>query len=257
MRNYLAFIAAVLSLTGNLDALGRPLVASDRFVTLQEGEAEVGLDLSVGLSKGRRGEEFAIASGYRPDRHEGLSFAYGVLDELEIGASFAISKWDEAKGGRFGGSELYATFGFLPFLGVEGAFLVQGRDFLDPSLRLGIPFRFPVLESLLAVFWRFDFMVRFGSEETLVDLFGHFGFTWNVLPWLYLEGYGGVERGEGAKGPLFRTYEKTTGLGVPAGLGLGVTFARRYDLLLSFNFEDLKGKGIDGQDLCLRLRAFF
>lgn len=245
----------------------RPLVASDRFVTLQQGEVEVGLDAVLGLSAGRVGEQAAVATGYRHDRHGGLSVAVGVTDEVEVGAAVTAVKWDRSLGREFGGVEMYGVWGFLPILGVEAGVLVSGFSHADddpalhPALRVGIPFRFTLIESVLAVFSRTDFLIGLRRDRTGAEWFTDLGCTANVTPWLYVEAYAGLSKalaGGGAGAPLFGgTGPDRDPLAIPAGLGAGVTLLRRFDVFASFNFEDLRNRKADVRNLVLSLAARF
>lgn len=245
----------------------RPLVASDRFVTLQQGEVEVGLDAALGLSAGRVGEQAAVATGYLHDRHGGLSVAVGVTDEVEVGAAVSAVKWDRSLGREFGGVEIYGTWGFLPILGVEAGVLVSGfsrvgnEPSLHPALRFGIPFRFTLIENVLAVFSRTDFLVGLRRDRTGAEWFTDLGCTVNVTPWLYAEAYAGLSRalaGGGASAPLFGgAGPDRDRLAIPVGLGAGVTLLRRFDVFVSFNFEDLGNRKADVRNLVLSLAARF
>ncbi len=263
---HLALMTALaLGWVGRTEA--RPLVASDRFVTLQQGEVEVGLDAALGLSAGRAGEQAAVATGYRHDRHGGLSVAIGVTDEVEVGAAVSVVKWDRTAGREFGGVEMYGTWGFLPILGVEAGVLVSGfsrvgdEPALHPALRVGIPFRFTVIESGLAVFSRTDFLIGLRRDRTGAEWFADLGCTVNVTPWLFAEAYAGFSKtltGGGVAAPLFAGVDPDRdALAIPAGLGAGVTLLRRFDVFASFNFEDLRNWKADVRNLVLSLAARF
>lgn len=248
MRPHPFVMMAVVMLVSSGRVLARPLVAADRFVTLQHGEVEVALDAALGLSSGATGREMALDTGYRHDRHGGLSVAVGVLDSIEVGTSVSVIKWSQDAGSEFGGIELYGAFGFLPFLGLEAGVLVsgfsQGRDdvTLHPALRLGVPFRFTVVEGVFAVFSRTDFLLGFRRDSSGFEWFTDVGCTVNVTPWFFVEGYGGISRSfRGGRVPLFGgTATDAKPLAVPAGAGVGVTLLERLDVFASFNLEDVK-----------------
>ncbi len=259
MKKLQLAVTAVLALGLSGGAAARPLVAADRFVTLQQGEVEVGLDAVLGLSSGKAGGQVALDTGYRHDRHGGVSVAVGVLDEVEVGAALMGVRWDRDAGSEFGGVEMYGTFGFLPMLGVEVGLLVsnfarQGDEVsLHPAVRVGMPFRFTLIESVFAVFSRTDLLVGIREDGTGAEWFTDFGCTANVTPWLFVEAYAGLSQalaGGGAAAPLFGGIVEDRGrLGIPAGLGVGVTLFRRLDLFASFNFEDLRTRKSDFRNL--------
>lgn len=242
-------------------AAARPLVAADRFVTLQQGEVEAGLDLAIGLSSGQTGGRLAVDTGYRHDRRGGLSVAVGVLDEVEVGAAIRAVHWDRDFGSDFGGVELYGTFGFLPFLGVEAGVLVSGfsrgeeGDMLHPALRLGVPFRFTLIESVFAVFSRTDFVFGFRRDRTGAEWFTDLGCTTNATPWLFFEAYLGMTRalsGGGAVSSWFGGFVlDRKRLAIPLGAGVGFTLWRRLDLFVSFNLEDIRNRKLDDRNVTL------
>ncbi len=260
-------VAAVLALGLAARVEARPLVASDRFVTLQQGEVEVGLDAVLGVSAGRAGEQAAVATGYRHDRHGGLSVAVGVTDEVEAGATVSVVKWDRSLGREFGGVEMYGTWGFLPILGVEAGVLVAGFSRADggpalhPALRVGLPFRLTLIESVLAVFSRTDFLIGLRRDRTGAEWFTDLGCTVNITPWFFVEAYAGLSKalaGGGAEAPLFGgTGPDRDPLAMPVGLGAGVTLFRRLDVFASFNFEDLRNRMADARNLVLSVAARF
>jgi len=255
------FVGAFLIIGAS--SFARPLPAAGRFVTLQQGEIEVAADLTLDLSKGRAGDGLSVDTGYYHDRHGGISFAYGILDEVEFGAAISAAKWDRILGSEFGGLDLYGTWGFLPILGLEVAMRVQGgsraQDIaLVPGVRIGIPFRFALIEEVLAVFSRTDFTLAFRPGETGADWFTDAGATFNLFPWLFAEGYVGFAkalRGAGARPPLFGGPEPADGrFAIPVGLGAGATLWRRLDLFAAFNLEDLRHRAADARTFTMTVR---
>ncbi|MBP7127438.1 hypothetical protein KBD49_13840 [Myxococcota bacterium] len=89
MRRWLVWSLGVLFAPALV--LAQPTVYySDRPIVLPKGQREANLDVSVGLNRGYRGEDFGIAAGLANDRHPGLHFRAGVLKNFELGLSLAF-----------------------------------------------------------------------------------------------------------------------------------------------------------------------
>lgn len=76
-----------------LAAPAQTVYYSDRPIVLPKGQGEANINLTVGLDRGNRGEEFGFTAGLANDRYGGLHFRGGVLRNFELGValSFAYS----------------------------------------------------------------------------------------------------------------------------------------------------------------------
>lgn len=241
----------------------RPLEAADRGIVLRHNEVEVGLDATVGLTSSKEGKQVAIDTGYRHDRHGGLSAAVGLFESFELGVALKVVHWQKGLEAQFGGVDFYGTWAFLPFVGVELGVIIsrpvsegpgqQTQTYLTtPSLRLGLPFRFTLLESRLAIFSRTDLLFSFPQKETAMKWFTDLGLTLNITPWLFFEGYAGFSKSlKGMRSLTTILDEATKNLEIPVGGGLGVTLFGRWDVFVSFNLHDLKERGADARNVTL------
>jgi len=245
LRNIQVLLLATL-LFVNSSGFSRPLVRAQRFVTLQQGEQYAALDLSYAAQiSGDDASLFYVGSGFVHHRRSGLSLGLGITDQWEVGLSVAPYQYSSKRQTGFGSFEIYTTFGFLPFLGVEASFLTAGtdRNNFRNGFRIGLPFKFAVIEDTLAVLFRPDvvFLWREGQEdgELLVDT----GIVWNMTSFLFAELYLGADRlltGNGIDLRFPAQARKGADLKVPVGLAIGGTIAKHLDIVGAFSLMDPK-----------------
>lgn len=241
-------MVAVLAFAGTAAADSTvPLAA--RGITIEQGQGEIGFDFSLGLSKGVVAKEVWLGTQYMHDRHNGLSFRYGILEQLQLGAALSAMYWSSATGAEFGGGtytagEIYATWAFLPFLGVELGVLIPGKDLGNNrvGMRLSIPFRYELVANMLSVFAREDMVFKFINGGPCIDTFTDAGLTYNPIPPLFIELYAAFWHGISNSG---------VDMAVPLGLKVGGTVAPALDLAMTFNFADLHNRKADGRSLTL------
>lgn len=252
-----------------------PLV--DRPLTLKKGHAEFGMDLMVDLTKGEAGDHVVLGSGYLSDRYDGLSIAYGVSDQFEIGVALEMLWWEKGKGlDILGGVYVFAKWAFVPFLGVEvGLQLPSKSSYMERlvvfrgSILLSAPFKYTIVPGILSIHARPDIWIGFAktgyhgfTESPQVTVFGDLGLTFNITPELFLDlsvGVGKPVKGYDTDpvydtGSLFRTQglrSRGTDLFLPVSIWMGYTVIPSLDLGLSFSFQDLYGTGIDSRNLTI------
>jgi|GEM_PF-5775938 len=245
VRNIQVMLVTVLLFVSS-HAFSRPLVRAQRFVTLQQGEQYAAVDLSYGTQlTGDEASVFCFGSGFVHDRRSGISLGLGVTDQWEVGLSVAPYLYSSKRPSGFGSFELVTVFGFLPFLGIEASFLTAGadREHFRNGFRVGLPFKFAVIEDKLAVLFRPDvvFLWREGQEdgELLVDA----GIIWNLTSFLFTELYIGAEKlltGNGIDLRFPAWARKGADLKVPVGLAIGATIAKHLDIVGAFSLMDPK-----------------
>lgn len=138
MRGRISLMACVMVLAFARTALADstvPLAA--RGITVQQGQGKSGLDFSLDLSKGAVAKEVWLGTQYMHDLHNGLSFRYGILEELQLGAALSAMYWNNATGAEFGGGDLYRRRN-LRDVGLP-ALPGRGTRGLDSGVDMAIP----------------------------------------------------------------------------------------------------------------------
>ena len=252
-----------------------PLV--DRPLSLKKGHAEFGMDLMVDLTRGQAGEHVVLGSGYLSDRYDGLSIAYGVSDQFEIGLGLEMLWWEKGKGlDILGGVYVFVKWAFVDFLGIEvGLHLPSKSSYMERlvvfrgSILLSAPLKYTIVPDILAIHARPDIWIGFAktgyhgfTSESQVTVFADLGLTANITPELFLDVSVGVGKpGKGYDtdpvydtGNLFRVQglrSRGTDLFLPVSVWMGYTVIPSLDLGLSFTFQDLYGTGIDSRNLTI------
>lgn len=245
MKKFQMFLGA-LALVVSTSAFAQTVPMADRGVTLNKGQGEVGLDFTIGLDKSLVGKNMGIYSGFVSDHYSGLSFGYGVIDNLEVGLAIDAMKKTPA-GTDFGGATIYGKYAFIPnMLGAELGIVLPGKNFGDNRLGLdiGVPFQYIAIPGMLKVYVRPDFIIDFSKfhDDFGFTLEADLGAVFNVTPELWLQLGVGVAK---LLKPDFG------GVAVPLGLQVGYTVIPQLDLALSFNFADLKGSKADARNLAI------
>lgn len=226
----------------------------DRGIVLPKGSGEVGLDINIGLSKGVVGKRIFVESANPHERYEGLSFKYGLIDNLELGLATQLGYQDPDF--KWAGAYIYGKYAFLPFLGAELGIRIPGEKFGDNrvGLTIGIPFQYTVLPGMLQVHLRPDLLVDFKKKETLgggeavqLALFADLGVTFNATEALFFD----VTAAFGKNLLPSATYT------IPLGITAGYTVIPQLDLALTFAFDDLKGAKADARALTIGGRFRF
>ncbi|MBM4398049.1 MAG: hypothetical protein FJ087_20475 [Deltaproteobacteria bacterium] len=228
----------------------------DRGIVLPKGTGEVGLDLNVGLTKGVEAKRFFVESQNPAERYSGLSFKYGLIDNLELGLATQLGYQDPDF--KWGGAKIYGKYGFLPFLGAELGILLPGEKFGDYrlSLDVGIPFKYAILPGMLAIHARPDLVIGFADKNTVgggkavqLSIVSEVGVTFNATEALYFDVSAGFNK----------ALSPSANLQVPLGIMAGYTVIKQLDLYLTFQFLDLalSGAAIDQRSIGLGGRFRF
>jgi hypothetical protein len=245
MKKFQLFLGA-LALVVSTSAFAQTVPMADRGITLNKGQGEVGLDFTIGLDKGGAGDKYGIYTGFVADHYSGLSFGYGVIDNLEVG--LALDAMRHVPGSTdFGGATIYGKYAFIPnMLGAELGIVLPGKNFADNRLGLdiGVPFQYIAIPGMLKVYVRPDFIIDFSKyhDDFGFTLEADLGAVFNVTPELWLQLGFGIAK-------LLKP--DVGGVALPLGLQVGYTVLPQLDLGLSFNFEDLKGWKADHRNLVI------
>jgi len=243
MKKFQMFLG-VLTLMITTSAFAQTVPMADRGVTLNKGQGEVGLDFTLGLSKSMVAKTYGIYTGFVADHYSGLSFGYGVIDNLEVGLAIDAMR-HVPNSTDFGGATIYGKYAFIPnMLGAELGIVLPGKNFGDNRLGLdiGVPFQYIAIPGMLKLYVRPDFIIDFSKfhDDFGFTLEADLGAVFNVTPELWLQLGFGISK-------LLKP--DVGGVCVPLGLQVGYTVLPQLDLGLSFNFEDLKGQKADGRNL--------
>jgi len=248
---------------------------ASRGFTLDQWEWDLGFDFTLGLNKGQVAEAYSIGHGehggfyalarsrnpagypaiplfgYEHDRHAGFTIAYGVLDSLEVGVAINAINYsrlhDEYGTSTLvdtGGVDLYVTYGFLPFIGVELGLLVPGADFDNKrvGMRIGVPIEANIVEDILTIFLREDIEFFFVEGGPTIETFTDVGLTINPVPEMFIETFVGYRYG---------IHRPTGADRLPLGIKIGVSPLDPVDIGLAFTFGDLINHGADARSLTL------
>lgn len=250
MKGRVAILAGILVLTLAAGAAANPAVPmAGRGITVGQAQGEIGFDFALGLSKGLVAKEIWLGTQYLHDRHNGLSFRYGILDNLQLGAALSAMYWNNATGTEFGdgayaAGEIYATWAFLDFLGVELGILIPGKNLSNNrvGVRLSIPFQYPLVENMLSVFVREDIVFKFINGGPCIDTFTDLGLTYNPINPLFIEFYAAFWHG---------ISKSAVDKAIPLGIKIGGTPVPALDLALAFSFGDLRTQKADVRSVTL------
>ncbi len=266
-------LAAIMMVSLQAHASGHeayPEAMAARPLVLTPGLLEVGLDLDFGLNKDRAFKDILV----------GVGFAWGVVENLEIGADVvALNYGADAQGANFGSVDLYARYAFLDSLGAELRLYLPGDAGLGPvgpragyidsfgdqllGLSLGLPFQYIALKDTLKLHAGLAFDIGFVSDDYITSggdspqmaLLLAYGVTYSVLPRLFFDLTFGTRMGFTGPGSFG---DRTS---IPAALTIGGTMlGGNLDIGAYFALHDLMpavGGAFDGKSIGLGTRFRF
>ncbi|MBM4386657.1 MAG: hypothetical protein FJ088_02900, partial [Deltaproteobacteria bacterium] len=168
MSKRFGLVFSVLALFVSTTVLAQTVPVVDRGLTLGEGKGEVGIDFMVGLDKGAAAKRFSTQSSNVSDRYDGVSFAYGLMNELDLGLALYALNYIDGPGAKFGGGYLYGKYAFAEFVGVELGVRFPGEKFGDnrATIVLGVPFKYVLSPGQFALHARPDLWVGLAKGDT-------------------------------------------------------------------------------------------
>ena len=256
----LATVAVLLFATSAMAAEGYPEAKAQRPLTLNASMGEAGLDIGIGLNKDRAAKDLTL----------GLSFGYGIMDKLELGAVVdALSYGKDAQGTKFGGFSIYARYAFLEMLAAELKVYAPGdkRGYIDGfgdqlvGVELGVPFQYIIIENMLRINAGVALDVGFASEDVAgkspqMSVLLKYGVTFNATNWLFFDLMFGTNM---LLRPDTGSFGDRTAIPVELTAG-GTLLDGNMDLFLTFSLTDLKpagGEAFDSKWLGLGARFRF
>ncbi|NOZ02446.1 MAG: hypothetical protein GXP54_11220 [Deltaproteobacteria bacterium] len=274
MEKLKQLMAGALVLLFSTAVFAETVPRARRGITLDQGVTEIGLEFTMGLNAGGAADAWSIGqgipdgfialdrdarpgaypgislTGYEHKRHTGFTTAYGITDDVEIGLALNAINFErvrDTKGhvtnnAEIGGGEVYVTYGFLPFMGVELGILVPGEDLADRriGMRLGIPINLPLVEDVLSISLREDMEFYFVKGGPTIQSFTDIGITVSPIHEFYMEAFVGFRYGVSSPHGDAR---------IPLGLLVGGNPLPTVDLGVAFTFGDLLGHGADARSL--------
>ena len=237
-----------------------PMVA--RSLVTQKGHGEIGFDFYLGMDKGNMAKEFGMRNAAVWDRYQGLSFAYGIANNFELG--LALDGFEHVTGStKFGQIYLWGKYGIIKALAVELGILVPStRPFTQigdkrVAVQLGVPFKICLVKKLLALHSRLDFIFGFadktlgGGKAVQISMLWDLGFLFNFTDAFYADL--SVAFGKGLS--------PSAAFSLPLAITLGYTVMPEMDIFLAFQFNNLHapaGAGaIDAKGLSLGINYRF
>jgi hypothetical protein len=231
---------------------GGTVALVDRSIVLPKGTGEVGLDLWINLSKGMAGKAIWLSGNTPFDRYPGITFGYGVIDNLQLGFSAPVYAY--TKGGQANaGFNIFGTYQFLDFLAGELQIqLPSFRNFGDNRAQfvIGFPFKYAISKGFFALHARPDFIIWLPKKDTVglgkslwFSIFFDVGATFNFTKEFFADlsfGIGKVLTPSGSDPTI------------PLSITLGYTVIPQLDLGLFFGFNDLKGAKADARYMGLQ-----
>ena len=261
----LAIVAVLLFATSAMAAENYPEAKAQRPLTLNASMGEAGLDIGIGLNKDRAAKDLTL----------GLSFGYGIMDKLELGAVVdALSYGKDAQGTKFGGFSIYARYAFLEMLAAElkvyapGDKLTMGRySYIDGfgdqlvGVEVGLPFQYIIIEKMLRINAGVALNMGFASEDIAgkspqMAIMLKYGVTFNATNWLFFDLMFGTDM---LLRPDTGSFGDRTAIPVELTAG-GTLLDGNMDLFLTFSLTDLKpvkGEAFDSKWLGLGARFRF
>lgn len=264
MKRMISLVAVVVMMLMSLTALAKettPMVA--RPLVTPKGHGEVGFDLYLGLNKGAMGKTIGLRNATLWDRYNGLSFAYGLANNFELG--LAVDAFEHSPGNNdFGQIYLWGKYAFIKQLGIELGIKIPSMSgfssFGDKlvSVQLSIPFKICLVKKFLALHSRPDFIFGFAKKSTFgggkavqISFLWDLGFLFNFTPEFYLDLDVGIAK----------SLSPSSSLALPLAITLGYTVIPDMDIFLAFQFNNLHapaGSGaIDSKGLSLGLNYRF
>ena len=197
-------VAASVAMAAPARAQSVPVV--DRPLVTPEATGEVGLQFSLGLDQGSAGKRVGFRNEWAGDRYSGISFKYGAMKSLEVGAAVQLG-WRDASqpastpnvtdflvtgdGFKFHGAYVWVKYEFAPFIAGEFGLRVPGEQFNSNRvlLEIGLPFRWIFSPGLFAAHVRPDLILGFakqdknmaGDQPVQASLLVDYGVTLNLM----------------------------------------------------------------------------
>lgn len=267
MVKKLSWLMGALMVLGAASAMAQTVPLVDRAITLPVNTGAVGLDLSLGLDKSAAGKRFAVANEYFGDRYSGLTFAYSIIDHLELGLGLQMGWMDKDKYANDGfhlyGVDVYGKFSFFRLTdvpggrniletGVELQINMAGQNISDNrvGVTLGIPIQWHPIPGMLMVHVRPDLVMGFAKKELWGDKMPQIGIvfdggvTFNATPELFFDVSGGFQK------LLSPDMDLVPAMAITAGY----TVIPAMDLFMNFTFSNLDpafGDAIDAKGITL------
>jgi len=176
-----------------LAAESYPVALAQRPLVLNAGMFQAGADVDVGLNKDRALKDMGV----------GLSFGYGLTDDLELGLDLgALSYGKDAQGAKLGGASLYGRYRFVEMLAAQlDVYFPGDHGYLDSfgdqlvGVTLGLPFQYIAVQNMLKIHAGLGFDVGFvkdtyatsGGESPQMKLLLAYGLTYNPMDALFLD----------------------------------------------------------------------
>ena len=263
MKRMMSLVAVVAMMLMSLTAMAKettPMVA--RPLVTPKGHGEIGFDLYIGLNKGAMAKNIGLRNASMWDRYQGLSFAYGLANNFELG--LAVDAFEHNPGNNdFGQIYLWGKYAFLKQLGVELGVKIPSMlgftAFSDKlvSVQLSVPFKMCLVKNFLALHSRMDFVFGFAKKSTLgggksvqISMLWDLGVLFNFTKALYLD----LDFG------IFKALSPSGSLGIPLAVTFGYTVIPDMDIFLAFQFNNLHpaaGGAIDSKGISLGLNYRF
>ncbi|HOU54722.1 MAG TPA: hypothetical protein PLQ97_12400 [Myxococcota bacterium] len=244
------------------DTEGYPEAYAARPLVLDAGMVQTGLDLGLGLIKGRMAKDITL----------GVGAQWGVVRNFELGLGIEAMNYSSGlAGAKFGGFDIAARYRFIDMLAAELHLFAPGdRTFVDSfskqrvGLMLGIPFQWIAVRDMLKVHAALNFLVGFvaddyptsGGDFPQMTLGLQYGLTYNPIRQLFLDLSFGTDFGLRPSAGSFGDR-----VAIPAALTLGGTLVRgTLDLYASFVLANLKppvGNAFDNKAVGIGARMRF
>ena len=271
MRKILVSLLVAASVAAAAPARAQSVPLVDRPLVTPEATGEVGLQLSLGLDQGLAGKRVGVRNEWAGDRYSGISFKYGAMKALEVGAAAQLGWRDSSNpastpnvtdflvtgdGFKFHGAYVWVKYEFAPFIAGEFGIRVPGEQFNSNRvlLEFGLPFRWIFSPGLFAAHVRPDLIIGFakkdknlaGDQPVQASLLVDYGFTLSLMD-LFLDVSSAVQWRMNTT-PNWSTYDASTGTAttvqgakvvIPMAFKVGYTVLPQWDLWLNFVLDDL------------------
>jgi hypothetical protein len=250
-----------------------PLV--DRALVLAPGKMAAGFDFTIGLNKDPAIKDMFMKSANLADHYDGLTFSYGVMENLEAGIginalSYAKDRKNvegDDKAMAFGGFALYGKYAIMPMLAAELQVFAPGwssqsktldNPFNNPyvdkfgdqlvGVDIGIPFQYVAMPGMLLIHARPDFNISFAKKEeageaTPMWITFDAGATFNATPELFFDlslGLVYIMKSDLKETALKMDLPETAlKMDLPLSITAGYTVMPALDVYLAFQINDL------------------
>lgn len=255
-------VMAMVPVWAMADEGAYPEAMASRPLVLDSGMFEAGLDVDMGMNKGRVAKDFSTD----------LSIAWGAFNDFEVGLVVnALNYAASGSGAKFGGFDISARYSFIDMLSAELHLYAPGdRTSIDSfgdqkvGMLLDLPFQWIAVADKLKIHAGLGLDVGFvsdtygssGGEFPQMKVTLDYGLTWNIIRALFVDLSFGTDLG--LRPSLGSFGDRVV---IPAALTLGGTMASgRLDIYAQFVLADLKpttGKLFDMKSVGLGARMRF